>query len=131
MADAEVTALLLRAFTHLRQLSTDPRPEVRNSACRTLFAAVGGQAARGLDAGAWRYVLWEVLLPLATYAHLMGDTSSSQEAAPAELGRERGGKAVVMLVHHSRNTEQKQWCAPVCLVVDVVVVGHVIARFGD
>lgn len=29
MTDAEVTAQLLRVFTHLRQLSTDARPEVR------------------------------------------------------------------------------------------------------
>lgn len=42
------------------------------------------------------------------YAHVMGDLSSSEEAAAVELGKEKG-KAVMMLVHHSRNTEQKQW----------------------
>jgi len=32
MGESEVTAQLLRVFTHLRQLSTDARPEVRASA---------------------------------------------------------------------------------------------------
>ncbi len=75
MTDAEVTAQLLRVFTHLRQLSTDPRPEARNSGVRTLFLSVSGQASR-FDAAAWRYCLWEILFPLVTYVHVMGDTSS-------------------------------------------------------
>lgn len=81
--------------------------QVRNSGVRTLFLSIGGQAAR-FDAAAWRYCLWEILFPLVTYVHVMGDTSSSQEAAAVELGKEKG-RAVMMLMHHSRNTEQKQW----------------------
>jgi hypothetical protein len=156
LGEEEVTELLLRVFTHLRQLSTDARPEVwgaagarcvwvlrafwngprgrnrpatraaaarihhflplppslpeqaRNSGVRTLFLSINGQAAR-LDAPAWRYCLWEIVFPLVTYVHVMGDTSSKEEAAAVELGKEKG-KAVMMLVHHSRNTEQKQWC---------------------
>jgi hypothetical protein len=38
----------------------------------------------------------------------MGDSSSPEEAAAVELGKEKG-KAVMMLVHHSRNSEKKQW----------------------
>ncbi len=74
---------------------------------RTLFLAVGGQAPR-FDPPTWRYCLWEVMFPLIKYVHYMGDTSSSEEAAAVELGKERG-KTVHMLMHHSRNTEQKQW----------------------
>jgi C-terminal region of Mon2 protein len=81
--------------------------QVRNSGTRTLFLAVSSQAPR-LTRQAWRHVLWEMLFPLAAYVHMMADTSSSAEAAAVELGRERG-RAVHMLVHHSRNTEQKQW----------------------
>jgi hypothetical protein len=33
---------------------------------------------------------------------------AAAEAAAVELGKEKG-KAVMMLVHHSRSTEQKQW----------------------
>lgn len=40
---------------------------------------------------------------------MMSDTSSSEEAAAIELGKDQG-KAVMLLQHHSRNTEQKQWC---------------------
>lgn len=82
--------------------------QVRNSGIRTLFLAIGGQASR-FDAATWRYCLWEIMFPLVTYVHVMGDTSSSEEAAAVELGKEKGGKAVMMLMHHSRNTEQKQW----------------------
>jgi hypothetical protein len=74
---------------------------------RTLFLAVGSQAAR-FDPQTLRYCLWEILFPLVTYVHVVGDTSSSQEAAAVELGKEKG-KAVMMLMHHSRNSEQKQW----------------------
>lgn len=81
--------------------------QVRNSGVRTLFLAVGSQATR-FSPTTLRYCLWEILLPLVTYLHVVGDTSSSQEAAAVELGREKG-KAVMMLVHHSRNSEQKQW----------------------
>jgi hypothetical protein len=82
-------------------------PQVRNSGVRTLFLAVGSQASR-FDAQTLRYCLWEILFPLVTYVHMVGDTSSSQEAAAVELGKEKG-KAVMMLMHHSRNSEQKQW----------------------
>eukprot|EP00854_Cymbomonas_tetramitiformis_P009322 gene9322-11047_t len=34
--------------------------------------------------------------------------SSKEESVGTQLGREKG-RAVMMLVHHSRNTEQKQW----------------------
>lgn len=74
---------------------------------RTLFLAVGSQAGR-FKLATWRHCLWEILFPLIQYAHVMGDMSSSEEAAAVELGKEKG-KAVMMLVHHSRNTEQKQW----------------------
>jgi hypothetical protein len=82
-------------------------PQVRNSGIRTLFLAVGGQASR-FDLPTWRHCLWEILFPLIQYAHIMGDTGSNVEADAVELGKEKG-KAVMMLVHHSRNTEQKQW----------------------
>jgi hypothetical protein len=81
--------------------------QVRNSGVRTLLLAVGSQAGR-FDQATWRYCLWEILFPLITYVHVMGDTSSSAEAASVELGKENG-RSVLMLMHHSRNTEQKQW----------------------
>lgn len=80
---------------------------MRNSGTRTLFLAVGSQASK-FDGVTWHKCLWNILFPFVQYAHMMGDTSSSQEAAAVELGKEKG-KAVMMLVHHSRNTEQKQW----------------------
>jgi hypothetical protein len=111
-AGSRHACLLAAVARHPRAPRHAPRhhtaPQVRNSGVRTLFLAVGSQAGR-FGPTTWRYCLWEVLFPLVTYVHLMGDTSSSAEAAAVELGRERG-KAVMMLVHHSRNSEQKQWC---------------------
>lgn len=74
---------------------------------RTLFLAVGSQAGR-FDAAIWHRCLWAILFPVLQWSHYMGDTSSSEEAAAVELGKEKG-KAVMMLVHHSRNSVQKQW----------------------
>eukprot|EP00775_Hariotina_reticulata_P011566 gene11566-11710_t len=107
LSEAECVELLVKLFTHLRKISMDPRPEVRNSGVRTLFLAVGSQAAK-FSPVTWRYCLWEILFPLVAYVHVMADTSSNAEAAAVELGKERG-KAVMMLMHHSRNSEQKQW----------------------
>ncbi len=84
-----------------------PPIQARNSGVRTLFLAVNGQASR-FDAATWRYCMWEVLFPLAKFVHYMSDTSSSEEAAAVELGKDKG-KSVMLLMHHSRNTEQKQW----------------------
>jgi hypothetical protein len=39
---------------------------------------------------------------------MMSDTSSSEEKEAVELGKDQG-KSVMLLQHHSRNTEQKQW----------------------
>lgn len=81
--------------------------QVRNSGIRTLFLAVGSQAGR-FSTAVWSHCIWEILQPIVHYSHFMGDSSSPEEAAAVELGKEKG-KAVMMLVHHSRNSEKKQW----------------------
>ncbi|KAJ6434299.1 hypothetical protein OIU84_017911 [Salix udensis] len=54
-------------------------------------------------------LLWIVLFHMA-------ETSSKDEWQGKELGT-RGGKAVHMLIHHSRNTVQKQWDETLVLVL--------------
>lgn len=49
-----------------------------------------------------------MMVSLIKYIHFMCNTTSQEQEAAVELGRENG-KAVMMLQHHTRNTEQKQW----------------------
>ena len=62
----------------LQGLSMDVRPEVRNSAARTLFAVVAGQGGR-MRAPAWEECLWQMLFPLLRSVHHLAATSSKEE----------------------------------------------------
>lgn len=107
--------LLELIFSALQVLSQDPRPEVRNSGARTLFAVVVTQGPR-LSRVLWEQCLWELLFPLLRHAFHMSATSSKEESEAALLGRSRGNQ-VRLVMHHSRNTEQKQWDETVVVTV--------------
>ena len=62
----------------LQGLSMDVRPEVRNSAVRTLFAVVAGQGAR-MSNSTWQECLWQILFPLLRSVHHLAATSSKEE----------------------------------------------------
>lgn len=64
----------------LQQVSVDIRPEVRNSAVRTLYSVVASHGAH-LSAAAWDEALWEILFPLLRTVHQMAATSSREEAS--------------------------------------------------
>jgi hypothetical protein len=68
----------------LQGLSTDVRPEVRNSAVRTLYAVVAGQGGR-MSAPAWEECLWQMLFPLLRSVHHLAATSSKEEVHPKSL----------------------------------------------
>ena len=104
---AETELLLDIVYSALFSLSKDPRPEVRNSGARTLFAIVSAHGER-LSKQLWQKCLWEMLFPLLRYAFHMSVTSSKEEAEAALLGQSKG-EQVRLVMHHSRNTEQKQW----------------------
>lgn len=112
---AHVEELLVLIFSALQTLSEDHRPEVRNSGARTLFAVVVTQGPR-LSRSLWELSLWDMLFPLLRHAFHMSATSSKEEAEAALLGRSRG-EQVRLVVHHSRNTEQKQWDETVVVAV--------------
>jgi len=108
VSEEESVELLRIAFRSLKTVSMDSRFEVRNSSVRTLFLAVCSNGLKFSDT-TWSEVVWDILLPLLRHTHHMSTTSSSEEMAGSELGKEKGGKTVMLLMHHSRNTEQKQW----------------------
>ncbi|KAM1468445.1 hypothetical protein ACFX2I_033404 [Malus domestica] len=107
--------LLFSAFSLLQKLGADERPEVRNSAIRTLFQTLGSHGQK-LSKSMWEDCLWNYIFPTLDRASHMAETSSKDEWHGKELGT-RGGKAVHMLIHHSRNTAQKQWDETLVLVL--------------
>lgn len=62
-------------------MMSDVRPEVRNTAVRTLFLVVSSQGSRLSDA-AWEEVMWQLLYPLLRSVHHMAATSSREEVKP-------------------------------------------------
>nr|XP_027114416.1 protein MON2 homolog isoform X2 [Coffea arabica] len=107
--------LLFSVFSLLQKLGDDERPEVRNSAIRTLFQILGSHGQK-LSKSMWEDCLWNYVFPTLDRVSHMAATSSRDEWQGKELGT-RGGKAVHMLIHHSRNTAQKQWDETLVLVL--------------
>uniref|UniRef100_A0A5B7BVG9 Protein MON2 homolog n=1 Tax=Davidia involucrata TaxID=16924 RepID=A0A5B7BVG9_DAVIN len=107
--------LLFSVFSLLQKLGADERPEVRNSAIRTLFQTLGSHGQK-LSKSMWEDCLWNYVFPTLDRASHMAANSSKDEWQGKELGT-RGGKAVHMLIHHSRNTAQKQWDETLVLVL--------------
>ncbi|KAK3011261.1 hypothetical protein RJ639_010612 [Escallonia herrerae] len=107
--------LLFAVFSLLQDLGADERPEVRNSAVRTLFQTLGSHGQK-LSKSMWEDCLWNYVFPTLDRASHMAATSSKDEWHGKELGT-RAGKAVHMLIHHSRNTAQKQWDETLVLVL--------------
>ncbi|KAG9451995.1 hypothetical protein H6P81_004899 [Aristolochia fimbriata] len=107
--------LLFLVFSILKKLGADERPEVRNSAIRTLFQTLGSHGQK-LSSSMWEDCLWRYVFPILDSVNHLAETSSRDEWQGKELGV-RGGKAVHMLIHHSRNTAQKQWDETLVLVL--------------
>eukprot|EP00850_Spirogloea_muscicola_P022427 SM000294S10819 [mRNA] locus=s294:115581:128242:+ [translate_table: standard] len=102
-------ATLREVYKEADQLQSDEALllAVRNAAIRTLFQSVVSHGAK-FSPLMWQQCLWHLAFPLLEAVQHLAATSSSVEWLGKELGKQ-GGKAVHMLVHHSRNTAQKQW----------------------
>lgn len=92
--------LLQSLFTSLQQVASDSRPEVRNSAVRTLFAVISSTGGR-MQPDAWETCLWGLLFPLLGQTFHMAATSSRDESEAAELGKVR--------LHTASHSPQPQW----------------------
>ncbi|CAM9634277.1 unnamed protein product, partial [Ectocarpus sp. 13 AM-2016] len=89
----------------LRSLSVDFRPELRNCAVNTLFSAAIGNGD-GLSESDWKQFLLEVTFPLIE--QVLESTNSASRGANTAVAPELK-KGVRMLMHHTRDTDQKQW----------------------
>eukprot|EP00736_Rhodelphis_marinus_P006999 Rmarinus@m.18023 len=102
-------ALWLALYSHLHSLCVDGRPTVRNSAVRTLFQTLLTHGSYlGDDKGAWQLLLWGVMFPVVDDVRAAGEGASDVALQGITLGTEKG-RTVKMLLHHSRDTSQKQW----------------------
>ncbi|CDW55438.1 Protein MON2-like protein [Trichuris trichiura] len=109
-----VDQLLLCLYHCLSNLCIDPRPPVRKSACQTLLSTVMSHGVL-LQASSWRNVFLEVLFPLLhKVMHHCFSASTTKLTATGSDGDE-------MLMHHSRDTESKQW-AETCVLTVLGVV---------
>lgn len=112
----EAWDVLLRS---LASLCRDERAEVRNGAVQTLFSLVTMHGTLLSDA-LWYRAMRDTALPTLEEA-LQRATARGAEAKEVlgpELGRNADGSSIRMVMHHSRNTQQKQWNETWSLVVD-------------
>nr|XP_019587980.1 PREDICTED: protein MON2 homolog isoform X2 [Rhinolophus sinicus] len=91
--------LWLCLYAKLGELCVDPRPAVRKSAGQTLFSTIGAHGIL-LQHSTWHTVIWKVLF------HLLDRVRESSTTADKEKIESGGGN---ILIHHSRDTAEKQW----------------------
>ncbi|KAK3745647.1 hypothetical protein RRG08_015435 [Elysia crispata] len=92
-------ALWMCLFSALGELCVDLRPAVRKSAGQTLFSTISAHGAL-LQPGTWQNVLWQVLFPL------LENVQKHSSSASTTRDKESTGN---ILIHHSRDTAEKQW----------------------
>ena len=103
LAEREMIPLLAA----MREASMDSRPEVRNSACRTFTSTLVSNGDK-LPARIWRRAVFDILFALVDDVRAATASASEEEQAAPEIG-ELDGQKIQLMVHHSRNTERKQW----------------------
>lgn len=85
-------------YARLGELCVDSRPAVRKSAGQTLFSTISAHGGL-LKQPTWQAILWQVLFPLLDKVRSLSNSASSEKV-------DTGGN---ILIHHTRNTAQKQW----------------------
>ncbi|RVE48352.1 hypothetical protein evm_007012 [Chilo suppressalis] len=84
-------------YIRLSELCTEPRAPVRRAASQTLFSCIGAHGTL-LSKPAWRALLG-VLFPMLGEVQKQSNIASSEKVDTGEH----------ILIHHTRNTAQKQW----------------------
>uniref|UniRef100_T2MA63 Protein MON2 homolog n=1 Tax=Hydra vulgaris TaxID=6087 RepID=T2MA63_HYDVU len=96
-------------YSKLGELCVDPRPAVRKSAGQTLFSTISAHGGL-LENATWYSVLWKVLFPLLQQVKAM--SSAAADCPPPSDNTTLPGN---ILIHHSRDTAEKQW-AETCVL---------------
>uniref|UniRef100_A0A0K0EM20 Protein MON2 homolog n=1 Tax=Strongyloides stercoralis TaxID=6248 RepID=A0A0K0EM20_STRER len=90
-------------FDGIIGLAIDSRPPIRKSACQTIIHTMGSNNFQ-LDLDTWQHLLTKIVLPLID--NIQEKTNQASKVAEKIKGSENDPN---ILVHHSRNTEYKQW----------------------
>ncbi|CAN7938580.1 unnamed protein product [Ixodes hexagonus] len=119
-------SLWMCLFQRLGELCVDPRSAVRKSAGQTLFSTINAHGGV-LRQETWQAVLWQVLFPLLDRVRTLSGSASTEKV------NDMGGN---ILIHHSRNTAQKQWAETQVLTLSGVarvfhVKRQVLHTLGD
>ncbi|KAJ5072972.1 protein mon2 [Anaeramoeba ignava] len=117
-------------FAILQSLTTDPRPEVRDSSLQTFFLALSSHGSH-LDSSGWETATWQILFPMLASIKTENTIAKTQnKQIEQELGRNNvTGERVILLVHHSRNTIQKQWSGTLAVALRGTI--HCFIDFVD
>lgn len=85
-------------YARLGELCVDSRPAVRKSAGQTLFQTISAHGGL-LRQSTWQALLWQVLFPLLSNVRNFSNSASTDKV-------DSDGS---IMIHHTRNTAQKQW----------------------
>lgn len=110
-------------FSRLGDLCLDSRPATRKSAGQTLFSTIAAHGSL-LQTQTWQAVLWQVLFPLLDKVSLESGLASTEKHSDN------------LLIHHTRNTEKKQWAETQVLTISgvarvFVTKRKLLAALGD
>ncbi|CAI2181355.1 20085_t:CDS:10 [Funneliformis geosporum] len=108
-----MNALWMLLLLQLSKICSDIRPEVRNGANQTLFRTIDMNGAV-LKTQTWHTCIWKVLFPLLDSVKLASERAvkamqQQQLNASAEKLSSPIKEINVFMIHHSRNTIDKQW----------------------
>ena len=110
----------------MKQLCLDQRFEVRNCALITLVKTLTTHG-NVIDISTWHIFIWDILFPMLDDIRVSASAAATDEVN-VELGKQ-GGRTVKLLVHHSRNSVQKQWNETLLLSFGGIV--RVLRLFAD
>ncbi|XP_054162002.1 protein MON2 homolog isoform X2 [Oppia nitens] len=108
--------LWMALFMRLGDLCTDSRASVRKSSAQTLFATLSTHGST-LEAKTWKSVMWDVLFTLLDRVKQLSVLASSDKITDSKT---MGSASSTIIMHHSRNTAQKQWSETQVLVLSGV-----------
>uniref|UniRef100_A0A7M5XIT9 Mon2 C-terminal domain-containing protein n=1 Tax=Clytia hemisphaerica TaxID=252671 RepID=A0A7M5XIT9_9CNID len=116
-------------YGKLGELCVDPRPAVRKSAGQTLFSTISAHGGL-LENQTWYMVLWKVLFPLLEKVR-----STSSVAANFPPPSDNTVLPGNILIHHSRDTAEKQWTETCVLtlagVARVSTRSHILKKLDE